>query len=329
MLISSDISYAECETSRRQELKTGAAGSPERVPSLRTYALPPSQPAHSTETGSAANPESAYPSGSGYPPGPSFPAASGYVTPGHLASIRPSINQSNYSYEDEYTKPDPSHRQASTYPRGGSYRDPRDPRTLPSYPSYVSSPGDGLVHGAVDDPRAYDHISPILSPQSGRGGSFRRFGGVPHGYDPGESPRMRHGFRTEPRDTDIESRDLRNQGNLESTGYPSMRAVTKRTRSADIAGSTEGPETVSRKRGRRPVQEVGGHTVESDGDTVPKFPSNEDVLQPPTEKSDATPDEESEWSGISSSDDDAVCQQFAILICQLSYFLYPSFSSTP
>lgn len=185
------------------------------------------------------------------------------------------------------------------------------------------------MHGAVDDPRAYDYISPIPSLQSGRGGSFNPSGVLPRGYDPDEPPRMRRGFRTEPRDTDIESRGPRMQENWESTGYASMHVVTKRTTSADIAGSTQGPETVSRKRWRRPVQEVGGHTVESDGDTVPKFPSNEDVLQPPVEKSDATPDEESEWSGISSSDDDAVCQQFAILICQLSYFLYPRLSSTP
>lgn len=114
-------------------------------------------------------------------------------------------------------------------------------------------------------------------------GSFNPPGVVPRGYDPGEPPRMRRGFRTEPRDTDIESRGPRMQGNWESTGYPSMRVVTKRTRSADIAGSTQGPETVSRQRGRRPMQQVGGHAVESDGDTVPKFPSNEDVLQPPAE----------------------------------------------
>lgn len=251
-----DISYGESETSRRQEMRTGAEEPPypERFPSQPTYAVPPPQPAYSTGAGSAAYPGSVYPSGSSYQPGPSFPATSGYLTPGHLASIRPSTNDSNYTYGDEYTNPGPSYRQATTYPGTGGYRDPReepraysradprdtrmdprdprldprdprldprdlrmdprdprmdprdprldtrpDPRTIPSYPSYgVNSPGDVSMHGAVDDPRAYDYVSTIPPLQSGRGGSFTPSGVVPRGYDPRDSPQMRDSYRTEP-----------------------------------------------------------------------------------------------------------------------------------
>ena len=175
------------------------------------------------------------------------------MTPGHLASIRPSANDSNYTYGDEYTNAGSSYRQAPTYPSAG-YRDPReeprgvysradprdtrmdprdprldlrdprldprdlrmdprdprmdprdprldtrpDPRTIPGYPSYVSSPGDASMHGAVDDPRAYDYVSSIPPLQSGRGGSFTPSGVVPRGYDPRDSPQMRDGYRTEP-----------------------------------------------------------------------------------------------------------------------------------
>lgn len=82
-------------------------------------------------------------------------------------------------------------------------RDPRldarpDPRAIPSYPSYVTSPGDVSMHGAVDDPRAYDYVSSIPPIQSGRGGSFTPSGVVQRGYDPRDSPQMRDGYRTEP-----------------------------------------------------------------------------------------------------------------------------------
>lgn len=81
-------------------------------------------------------------------------------------------------------------------------RDPRldtrpDPRSLTAY-SYVTSPGDVSMHGAVDDPRAYDYVSTIPPLQSGRGGSFNPSGVVPRGYDPRDSPQMRDGYRTEP-----------------------------------------------------------------------------------------------------------------------------------
>lgn len=123
-----DISYGESETSRRQELRTGAEDPPypERFPSQPTYVVPPPQPAYATGAGSAAYPGSVYPSGSSYQPGPSYPATSGYLTPGHLASIRPSTNDSNYAYGDEYTNSGPSYRQAPTYPSAGGYRDPRE-----------------------------------------------------------------------------------------------------------------------------------------------------------------------------------------------------------
>ncbi|CAF9930129.1 hypothetical protein IMSHALPRED_008084 [Imshaugia aleurites] len=124
-----DISYGESETSRRQELRTGAEDPPytERFPSQPTYAVPPPQPAYSTGPGPAAYPGSVYPSGSSYQPGPSYPATSGYLTPGHLASIpRPGTNDSSYTYGEEYTNSGPSYRQAPTYPSAGGYRDPRE-----------------------------------------------------------------------------------------------------------------------------------------------------------------------------------------------------------
>ena len=193
-----------------------------------------------------------YPPGSSYQSSPGYPVTSGYLTPGHLASVRPNTNESNYTYGDEYSSSGP-YRQAPTYPSAGGYRDPReetraysradprdtrmdprdprldprdprldprdlrmdtrdprmdprdprldtrpDPRTIPNYSPYVSSPGDVSMHGAVDDPRAYDYVSTVPPLQSGRGGSFTPSGVVPRGYDPRDSPQMRDGYRTEP-----------------------------------------------------------------------------------------------------------------------------------
>ena len=124
----SDISYGESETSRRQEMRTGADEPPypERFTSQTTYGVPPPQPAYSTGAGSAAYPGSAYPSGSSYQAGPSYPATSGYLTPGHIASIRPSNSDSNYTYGEEYISSAPPFRQTSTYPSTGGYREPRE-----------------------------------------------------------------------------------------------------------------------------------------------------------------------------------------------------------
>ena len=236
MLIGSDVHFADSQTSWPQELRTGAED-----------AVPASQPAYSTEARSATYSGSMYPSGSSYQPGPSYPSTRGYVTPGHLDSIRPSTNDSNYTYGYEYGN------LAPTYLSAGEYRDPRegartyssyadrwdnslDPRDFRidqkdprsdtrrarlSFPPDVSSPGDVSMDEAVNDPRACDYISLIPPFQSDKGGSSTPSGAVPRG-------------------------------------------------------------------------------------SVPKLPSKEDLLQPSTETPDATPDEESEWSGITSSDDDAV-----------------------
>ena len=242
MLIGSDVHFAEAQTSWPQELRTGAED-----------AVPASQPAYSTGARSATYSGysgSMYPSGSSHQPGPSYPSTRGYVTPGHLDSVRPSTNDSNYTYGYEYDN------LAPTYPSAGEYRDPRegartyssyadprdnsfdlrdfridqkdprldtrpDPRPILSFPSDVSSPGDVSMTGAVDDPRAYDYMSLVPPLLSDKGGSSTPYGAVPRG-------------------------------------------------------------------------------------SVPKLHSKEDLLQPSTETPDATPDEESEWSGITSSDDDAV-----------------------
>ena len=134
-----DISYMESETSRRQEMRTGAEEPPytERFPSQQTYAVPPPQPAYST--GISASYPSVYPSTSSYPSGPSYPATSGYLTPGHLASIRPGTTESSYTYGDEYTNSGAPYRQGPPFPSTGGYREPRDTR---------------------EDPRAYSRTDP-------------------------------------------------------------------------------------------------------------------------------------------------------------------------
>ena len=342
ILITSDISYEESETSRRPEPRTGAEDPPysERFPTQPTYAVPPPQPAYSTEAGSATSPGSMYPSGSSYQPGPGYPATSGYLPPGHLASIRPSINDSNYIYGDEYINSGPSYRQASTYPSAGGYRDPReeprtcsragprdtrldprDSRTIPGYLPNVTSPRNMSMHGAVDDPGNYDYVSSIPPLQSGRDGSF---GVAARGYDPHGSPQMRDGHGTNPiREERRARRGPRNHENEDLTGDLPMHDI-KESGSGYVAGDTHRSEPVGEEDEGRLVQWFGEQLVEKDHGSIPKLLSNEDPLQVSVEKSDAIPDEESEWSGISSSDDDAVRQQSHIFSCYIQrYFLTP------
>ena len=303
MLIGSDVYFAESQASRRQELGTGAG-----------EAMPASQPAYSTEARSTTYPGSVYPSGS--------------ITPGDLGSVRPSTNDSNYTYGYEYTNPAP------TYPSAGGNKDPRegartysyagprdnildprdlrldprdprmdprdprldtrlDPRTIPSYPSYVSSPGDVSWYEAVGDPGACDYIL-IPSLQSVEVGSSTPSGVVPRGYNPRDAPQRRDGYRIE---HIWEERGF--SGNLP------MQDI-KKSRSGHVAGDTHRSEPVGEKHKSRPVQGFGGQSVERDRCSVPKLHSKEDLLQPSAEKSDATPDEESERSGITSLDDNAV-----------------------
>ena len=213
-----DISYGESETSRRQEMRTGAEDPPypERFPSQQTYAVPPVQPAYSTGIGSAPYP-SVYPSGSSYQPGPSYPATSGYLTPGHLASIRPSTTESNYTYGDEYTNSGAPYRQGPPFPSTGGYRESRDPR---EDPRTYSRPDPRDTRMDPRDPRL-DLRDPRLDPRDLR-------------IDPRE-PRL------DPRDSRLDTRpDPRNvppYPYVSSPGDVSMHGAIDDPRSYDYISS--------------------------------------------------------------------------------------------
>ena len=69
-----------------------------------------------------------------------------------------------------------------------------------------------------------------------------------------------------------------------------------------------------------------GLSLEKDGGTVPAGHLNENRLEPGTEKTAVTFDEESEWSGISSTDNEAVSQQLLYFYLQLPWWLSSSIS---
>ncbi len=192
--------------------------------------------------------------------------------------------------------------------------DPRDPRSIPSYPPNVTSPGDMSTHGAVHDPRNYDYFSSTPPLQSGRGGSFRIM--APR-YDPHRSSQMRDGHGTNPiREERRGRKGPRIHENEDLTGDMPMHDI-KESGSGHVAGDMHSSEPVGEEDEGRPVQGFGEHLVEKDRGSIPRLHSNEDPVQVSVEKSDAIPDEQSEWSGISSSDDDAVRQQSHIFSCYI------------
>ena len=202
-----DISYGESETSRRQEMRTGGEDSayPERFPSQPAY-VPPPQPAYSTSAGPAAYP-SAYPSGSSYQPGPSYPATSGYLTQGQLATIRPSTNDSNYTFGDEYSNPGPSYRQTPTYPSTGGYRDPRE------------------------DSRAYPRADPRdtrMDPRDSR-------------MDPRDPRLDPRDLRMDPRDPRMDPRDPRLDTRLDPRTIPSYPSYVSSPGDVSMHGAVDDP----------------------------------------------------------------------------------------
>lgn len=192
--------------------------------------------------------------------------------------------------------------------------DPRDPRSIPSYTPNVTSSGDMSTHGAVHDPKNYDYFPSAPPLQSGRGGSLRI---LARRYDPHRSPQMRDGHGTNPiQEERRERRGPRNHENEDLTGDLPMHDI-KESGSGHIAGDTYRSEPVGEEDEGRAVQDFGEYAMEKDHGSIPKLHLNEDPLQASVEKSAATPDEESEWSGISSSDDDAVRQQSHIFSCYI------------
>ena len=312
ILTTSDISYGESETSRRPEPRTGAEDPPysERFPTQSTPAVPAPQPAYSTGAGSATYPGSVYASGSSYRPGPGYQATSGYLISGH---------------------PGPSYSQAQTYPSAGGYRDPReeprkysisdsmatrmdprDPRSIPSYYSHWNS--DMPMQGAVDDLRSYDHIPSTPHLQSGRGGYLGTPSVIARGYDPRQTPQMRDGHGTTP--VREERRRRQGPGNHESEGLIGdwQMHYSKGSGSGHIASDAPRPDPVGEEAEGWSEQGFGEDVGEKNYGSILNPFSNEDPPQASGEKSTAIPDEEAEWSGISSSDDDIVRQQSHIFI---------------
>lgn len=192
--------------------------------------------------------------------------------------------------------------------------DPRDPRSIPSYTPNVTSSGDMSTHGAVHDPKNYDYFPSAPPLQSGRGGSLRI---LARRYDPHRSPQMRDGHGTNPiQEERRERRGPRNHENEDLTGDLPMHDI-KESGSGHIAGDTYRSEPVGEEDEGRAVQDFGDYAMEKDHGSIPKLHLNEDPLQASVEQSAATPDEESEWSGISSSDDDAVRQQSHTFSCYI------------
>ena len=116
--------------------------------------------------------------------------------------------------------------------------------------------------------------------------------------------------------------DPGDQDSLQFAENPPKGDTAKRSRYCDATGGPHGSGPVSKKQRRRPVQKSRGRLIFI---TVPKKHSDEDLLQPSNEKSNATPDKrfdyevgnESEWLGVSPSDDDAVRQHSPSFIIAL------------